>query len=105
MGFVPCTRCDSKPGLLVSGWASLYTETAECGPKVVVATCFRLRRPSAQPASTWNRLESLMGRLESATITLAKVVGKGSDLGLIDTGKIADLVLLDANPLDDVSNT
>jgi hypothetical protein len=27
------------------------------------------------------------------------------DLGMVQTGKIADLVLLDANPLDDVSNT
>ena len=43
--------------------------------------------------------------LQAATITPANVVGKANELGSIDRGKIADFVLLDANPLDDIHNT
>ena len=43
--------------------------------------------------------------LQAATITPANIVGKAKELGSIDRGKIADFVLLDANPLDDIHNT
>jgi Amidohydrolase family len=43
--------------------------------------------------------------LEAATIGAARVVGMADSLGTIDTGKLADLVLLDANPLIDIGNT
>ena len=43
--------------------------------------------------------------LEAATIGAARIVGMGDSVGTIDTGKLADLVLLDANPLTDVTNT
>ena len=43
--------------------------------------------------------------LQAATITPAKAAGKADDLGSIDVGKIADLVLLDADPLEDIHNT
>ncbi len=46
-----------------------------------------------------------MEALQTATINPAKFLGKESDLGTIEKGKIADLVLLDANPLDDIGNT
>jgi len=32
-------------------------------------------------------------------------MGRLSDMGTVEKGKIADLVLLDANPLDDIHNT
>jgi hypothetical protein len=42
--------------------------------------------------------------LRSATIEAAKYLNASESLGLVEQGKIADLVLLDANPLADVRN-
>ncbi len=46
-----------------------------------------------------------MEALQTATINAARFMGKEKDLGTIQKGKLADLVLLDANPLDDIHNT
>src|SRR6185369_12110006 len=43
--------------------------------------------------------------LQAATLNPAKFLGLDKTLGTIEAGKIADLVLLDANPLEDVRNT
>jgi hypothetical protein len=43
--------------------------------------------------------------LQAATIAPARVTGAANDLGTIAPGKIADLVLLDANPLADIQRT
>jgi len=43
--------------------------------------------------------------LRTATINPARFLGREKDLGTISKGKIADLVLLDANPLQDIRNT
>jgi imidazolonepropionase-like amidohydrolase len=43
--------------------------------------------------------------LQTATINPAKFLGMEKALGTIEKGKLADLVLLDANPLDDIRNT
>jgi hypothetical protein len=46
-----------------------------------------------------------MEALQTATYNPAKFLGLTDSLGTIDTGKIADLVLLEADPLEDISNT
>lgn len=43
--------------------------------------------------------------LFAATTGPARAHGMGSQLGLIEAGKYADMVLLDANPLLDIRNT
>lgn len=43
--------------------------------------------------------------LRTATINPAKFMGATADFGTVEQGKIADLVLLNANPLEDIRNT
>jgi len=42
--------------------------------------------------------------LLAATRNAAKLCGVGNDLGTVQTGKLADLIAVEANPLDDIQN-
>ena len=46
-----------------------------------------------------------MEALQTATLNPAKFLGMEDRMGTIEKGKLADLVLLDANPLEDIRNT
>jgi hypothetical protein len=43
--------------------------------------------------------------LRAATIFGAEALGFGDDLGTVESGKLADLVIMEGNPLDDIRNT
>ncbi len=43
--------------------------------------------------------------LQAATLDPARFLEKTKDFGAVEKGRVADLVLLDANPLDDIRNT
>ena len=48
---------------------------------------------------------STMDVLRTATSTPAEYLGRSGELGTVSAGAVADLLLLNANPLDDISNT
>jgi imidazolonepropionase-like amidohydrolase len=48
---------------------------------------------------------SSLEALQAATLNPAMYFGKTADLGTVEVGKVADLVILEANPLDDIRNT
>ena len=43
--------------------------------------------------------------LQTATLNPARFLDRSDDLGTVEEGKLADLVLLEANPLEDILNT
>jgi hypothetical protein len=43
--------------------------------------------------------------LRSATLEAARYLGQDDDYGTVSEGKVAELVLLDANPIEDIRNT
>lgn len=47
---------------------------------------------------------SPLAALRTATGNPARFLGRDKDLGTVESGKLADLVLLDANPLDNINN-
>lgn len=46
-----------------------------------------------------------MQALRTATINGAQYIGAGNDIGSLKEGKLADLIVLDKNPLEDIRNT
>ena len=43
--------------------------------------------------------------LQAATINGAEYIGAGQEIGSLKVGKLADLIVLDKNPLEDIRNT
>lgn len=46
-----------------------------------------------------------MQALRAATLNGAEYIGAGNEIGSLKVGKLADLIVLDKNPLDDIKNT
>ncbi|MCZ4318458.1 amidohydrolase family protein [Aequorivita viscosa] len=57
---------------------------------------------------TWMIQQGGMSNLEAlkaATINSAEYIGAGESIGSLKTGKLADLIVMDKNPLEDIENT
>ncbi|MBY5958455.1 amidohydrolase family protein [Membranicola marinus] len=57
---------------------------------------------------TWMLQQGGMAEMEvlrAATINGAEYIGAGADIGSLEEGKLADLLVLRKNPLDDIENT
>ena len=48
---------------------------------------------------------SNMEALKTATINPAEYIGMGAEIGSLEEGKLADLIVLEENPLEDIRNT
>ena len=48
---------------------------------------------------------SNMNALKAATILGAKAIGLDTDLGSLEVGKLADFIILDKNPLENIKNS
>ena len=46
-----------------------------------------------------------METIQAATSSSARLLGRDTDMGTVQVGKVADLVMLDANPLERIENT
>jgi imidazolonepropionase-like amidohydrolase len=116
---------------LVNGWRGFLKAVPKFpGPELYLAAVLSLREihqagvrimpgtdlgvPLVYPGfSLHTELEQLVRRvamtpmqaLQAATLRPAEFFGMEQTLGTIEKGKIADLVLLDANPMDDIKNT
>jgi imidazolonepropionase-like amidohydrolase len=42
--------------------------------------------------------------LQTATINAARMLGREKEAGSVEAGKLADLLILDANPLENITN-
>ena len=55
--------------------------------------------------SLWQGGMTNMQTLQAATINGAEYIGAGKDIGSLKVGKMADLIILDKNPLDDIRHS
>lgn len=90
----------------VSGVKTLY----DAGIPLLAGT--DLGFPYVLPGDLTKELEHLVkaglppdAALRTATINAARYLGRDHELGTVEKGKLADLVLLDANPLEDIRST
>jgi hypothetical protein len=95
----------------VADWAATAVRQAEMVKKLHDSGVQLVAGTDDMPAFTLHRELELYNDygipnadvLRIATLDSARVLGVDGDIGSIEPGKAADLVLLDGNPLDDIS--
>ncbi len=82
-------------------------ELSEAGVKVNMGAHGQLQGLGAH-WETWMLHQGGMSNLEAlkaATINAAEYIGAGQDIGSLKVGKLADLIVMDENPLENIENT
>ena len=82
-------------------------ELSDAGVKVNIGAHGQLQGLAAH-WETWMMAQGGMTNMEAlktATINAAEYIGAGNDIGSLKQGKLADLIVLSENPLDDIENT
>jgi imidazolonepropionase-like amidohydrolase len=98
--------------MLLKRYKKLAGDMHRAGVEFLAGTDSGPNTPAAPGTSLHDELELLvesgftpMEALQAATRNPARYLGSLGDLGTLETGKFADLVMLDSNPLDDIRNT
>ncbi|HXB72157.1 MAG TPA: amidohydrolase family protein [Candidatus Acidoferrales bacterium] len=94
-------------------WMKVMTPVAQENLKKITAAggIISLGTDQSLGAAVHRELELLVGggipaleAIRIGTLNAAIFLGRERDMGSVEQGKLADLVLLDANPLDDINN-
>ena len=97
-----CCRADAASGVH-GGW---FKKALDAGVKMALGSDIRPLKDAAllemglwvkDGATTWQTLQA-------ATKHAADLCGVGADLGTVEVGKLADLIVVGANPLADINN-
>lgn len=102
----------ARIGLLLDRYKKLVRDMHESGVEFLAGTDTGPSTPVVPGAGLHDELELLvesgftpLEALQTATINPARYLGGQQETGAIEPGKVADLILLDANPLEDIRNT
>ena len=102
----------ARIGVLLERYKKLVGDMHRAGVEFLAGTDTSPNNPVLPGSGLHDELELLvesgftpMEALQTATRNPARYLGKLQDMGTVEPGKLADLVLLDANPLDDIRNT
>ena len=102
----------ARIGALLDRYKKLVRDMHRAGVEFLAGTDTSPDNPVPVGIGLHDELELLvesgftpMEALQTATRNPARYFGKLNDMGTIEPGKLADMVLLYANPLDDIRNT
>jgi imidazolonepropionase-like amidohydrolase len=102
----PDSRMPNREGY--AKMAEFVRRYAEAGGKVISATDAGFM-PGLSMHYEMQMLSDIgvrpMAIIQGATLWPAEAVGKATDLGSVEPGKLADLLIVEGNPLDDIAAT
>ena len=97
-----CCRADAAADVHQAG----FLKALKAGVKMALGSDIRpLKDAALLELGLWVRAGATPWQaLQAATRSGAAICGVGDELGTVEVGKIADLIVVGANPLDDINN-